>query len=71
MNMVDHYQLKLNSLLELIKVVDRNRIKSPLSDYTTVQDMLNKTKTGSRLTSSQLNLIKDIYKAYRQKYEQL
>mgnify|MGYP002639666461 CR=1 FL=1 len=71
MNMVDHYQLKLNSLLELIKVVDRNRIKSPLSDYTTVQDMLNKTKTGSRLTSSQLNLIKDIYKAYTQKYEQL
>lgn len=69
--MADHYTNKLSQLLDLIRKVDGNRISSPMSDFGTVSDILDKVKNGRNLTSSQLNLIKDINKLYQKRYDKL
>lgn len=69
--MVDPYLNKLSQLLTLIKSVDGRRITSPMSDYGTVSDIFEKLKNGRNLTSSQLNLIKDINKLYTRRYDKL
>jgi len=60
---------KVKSLLHLIKDVDGRRISSPMSDYSTVNDILNKLENGNKLTSSQLNLIESINKLYIRRHE--
>ncbi len=71
MNMAEIYINKISSLLELIKKVDGVRIKSPMSDYGTVSDILEKMKLGNELSSSQLKLITDIKKLYVTRYDKL